>query len=89
MTVHRAVVCALPGCQAGVVEPGECCQGCVEACGGFLKRFDSDRSREQIAAELQARDAETRAAYAAQAAIRQSTAMMTAAGPRLRTETGS
>ncbi len=38
--MSAAVVCALPGCRARVAQPGECCTGCIDACGEFLNRVD-------------------------------------------------
>ncbi len=62
--------CALPGCGAPVVTPGDVCQSCRVAFGAMLTvRTDGpDLDPEQVRADLAARDASTREQYRAQAA---------------------
>ena len=62
--------CALPGCGAPVVTPGDVCQSCRVAFEDMLNvRTDGpDLDPEQVRADLAARDASTRDQYRAQAA---------------------
>lgn len=68
MTAALFTTCALPGCPVPVVTPGDVCDGCLAAFGPMLRPADSDTDPDVIAAELAARDAYVRAAYAGQRA---------------------
>lgn len=59
--------CALPGCRALVVEPGDVCPTCRAAFGDYLAPVerDSATAADEVAARYAARDDAVRSAYAA------------------------